>query len=102
MSDLRERLREAAEAAVQEGHLPAAAVVIVRGRRRRVRLLAGTVVLVALAMVAGVVGADLLGSRPAPLAPTPTGSRSTSSPACTWRPGRHLPSGSGGRPRSTG
>jgi hypothetical protein len=88
MSDLRERLREAAEAAAQEGHLPAAAVVIVRGRRRRVRLLAGTVVLVALAMVAGVVGADLLGSRPAPLAPTPTGGPTTSTrPTTTTGPG---------------
>jgi hypothetical protein len=88
MSDLRERLREAAEAAAQEGQLPAAAVVIGRGRRRRVRLLAGTVVLVALAMVAGVVGADLLGGRPAPLAPTPTGGPATSTgPTTTTGPG---------------
>jgi hypothetical protein len=88
MSDLRERLREAAEAAAQEGHLPAAAVVITRGRRRGARLLAGTVVLVALAMVAGVVGADLLRSRPAPLAPTPTGGPTTSTgPTATTRPG---------------
>jgi len=50
MSELRERLREAAEAAAQEGRIPAAAAVVRRGRRRRVRLVGATVVLVVVAV----------------------------------------------------
>jgi hypothetical protein len=72
MSDLRERLREAAEAAAQEGHVPAAAAVVARGRRRRARQVGATAVLVVLAVVAGVVATDRLTSRPAPLGPVPT------------------------------
>jgi len=38
MSELRERLQEAADAAIREGRTPTAAVLVTRGRRRRLRL----------------------------------------------------------------
>ena len=84
MSELRERLQEAAEAAAQEGRIPAAAAVVRRGRRRRVRLVGATVVLVVVAVVAGVVGADRLTGGPAPLSPVPTsGPTPTTGPPTT-------------------
>jgi hypothetical protein len=72
MSDLRERLREAAEAAAREGRTPSAAALVKWGRRRRLRLIEGTIVLVVLAVVGGVIGARRLGDQPMPLTPTPT------------------------------
>jgi hypothetical protein len=84
MSELRERLQEAAEAAAREGHIPTAAAVAKRGRRRRVRLLGATAALVVLAVVAGVVGTDRFTSRPTPLAPIPTaGPTPTTGPPTT-------------------
>jgi len=76
MSELRERLREAADAAAREGRTPTAAAVVARGRRRRRRLAGGTAAVGVLALVAVTVATD----RRAP------GSR------CRWprppRPGR--------------
>lgn len=72
MSDLRQRLLEAAEAAAREGQIPSAAAVVKRGRRRRLRLAGTTAVLVVVAVVAGMVGAGWLTDRPPPLTPTPT------------------------------
>ncbi|HET7518034.1 MAG TPA: hypothetical protein VFN05_10120 [Actinomycetes bacterium] len=84
MSDRRERLQEAAEAAAREGRTLSAAAMVRRGRRRRLRLLEGTVVLVALAVVGGVLGARRLADNPMPLTPTPTaGPASTVGPAST-------------------
>ena len=56
MSQLRERLQEAAEAAAREGRHPTAAALVRRGRRRRLRRVGGTAVLVVLAVVAVEVG----------------------------------------------
>jgi hypothetical protein len=94
MSELRERLQEAAEAAVREGRHPTAAALVRRGRRRRLRLVGGTAALVALAVVAGMVGADRLSDRPLPLTPTPTaGPPSTTIPTkATVPPPRWIPS----------
>jgi hypothetical protein len=90
MSELRERLQEAAEAAAQEGRMPTAAAVAKRGRRRRARLLGATAVLVVGVVVAGVVGADRLAGRPAPLAPIPTTgpapTTASTAPAQPWMP----------------
>ena len=86
MIDLRERLREAAEAAAEQGHIPTAAAVIARGRRRRARLLVGTAALVVLVVTAGVVGADRHTSRPAPLTPTPTTGPTTTQPGRATAP----------------
>ncbi|HEY6708099.1 MAG TPA: hypothetical protein VJB61_10955 [Actinomycetota bacterium] len=63
MSELRERLREAAEAAAREGRTPTAAALVARGRRRRLRLVGGTAALVVLAMVAGTAGIGRLSDR---------------------------------------
>jgi hypothetical protein len=82
MSELRERLEEAVEAAAREGHIPAAAAVVKRGRRRRARQVGATAVLVVV-VVAGVVGADRLTSRPAPLGPTPTAGPTPWTPSVT-------------------
>jgi hypothetical protein len=82
MSELRERLEEAVEAAVREGHLPAAAAVVKRGRRRRARQVGATAVLLVV-VVAGVVGVDRLTSRPAPLDPTPTAGPTPWTPSVT-------------------
>jgi hypothetical protein len=81
MSELRERLLEAADAAAREGRVPPAGAVIARGRRRRARLIGAAAVLVVAAVVAGLVGIDQLASRPVPLSPVPT-----SRPATTTRP----------------
>ena len=94
MSQLRERLQEAADAAAREGRIPPAAALVKRGRRRRLRLVGGTAVLVVLAVVAGAVGADRLRGRPLPLPPTPTaGPTSTSVPTkAAVRPLEWIPS----------
>ena len=87
MSELRERLREAAEAAAREGQIPSTAALVKRGRRRRLRLIEGTAVLVALAVVGGVLGARRLADQPMPLTPTPTtGPTPTVGPTSTTVP----------------
>jgi hypothetical protein len=87
MSELRERLLEAADAAAREGRVPPAGTVVARGRRRRARLVGATAVLVVAAVVAGLVGIDQLASRPAPLSPVPTTRPTTSTaPAQVWIP----------------
>jgi hypothetical protein len=93
MSELRERLQEAADAAAREGRHPPAAALVRRGRRRRLRRVGGTAVLVVLVMVAGMVGADRLSQRPLPLTPTPTaGPASTTIPTKATAPPRWIPS----------
>jgi hypothetical protein len=72
MSELRERLQEAADAAIREGRTPTAAVLVRRGRRRRLGLAGGTAALLGLVLVAVTVGTDRLGGQPAPLAPPAT------------------------------
>jgi hypothetical protein len=72
MSELRERLREAADAAAREGRTPPAAALVRRGRRRRLRLVAGTVAVVALVLGAVTVATDWLAAPPLPLAPPAT------------------------------
>ena len=75
MSELRERLREAADAAAREGRIPPAATLVRRGRRRRLRLAGGTAALLVLALLVVTVGADWLAVRPGPpAAPATTGS----------------------------
>ena len=69
MSELRERLQEAADAAIREGRTPTAAVLVTRGRRRRLRLAGGTAALLVLVLLAVTVGTDRLSGQPAPLAP---------------------------------
>jgi hypothetical protein len=70
MSELRERLREAADAAAREGRTPSPAALVRRGRRRRLRLAAGAVAVVALVLGVVTVGTDWLAVPSAPLAPT--------------------------------
>ena len=72
MSKLRERLQEAADAAIREGRTPTAAVLVTRGRRRRLRLAGGTAALLVLVLLAVTVGTDRLSGQPAPLAPPAT------------------------------
>jgi hypothetical protein len=72
MSELRERLEEAADAAARQGRTPTAAALVTRGRRRRLRLVGGTAALLALAVLAVTVGTDRLAGQPAPLAPPAT------------------------------
>jgi hypothetical protein len=72
MSELRERLQEAADAAAREGRTPTAAALVTRGRRRRLRLIGGTAGLLALALLAVTIGTDRLSGQPAPLAPSAT------------------------------
>jgi hypothetical protein len=93
MSELRERLLEAADAAAREGRVPPAGAVIARGRRRRARLVGATAVLVVAAVVAGMVGVDQLTSRPAPLSPVPTTRPTpTTGPPTTVAPQVWIPS----------
>jgi hypothetical protein len=100
MSELRERLQEAAEAAAREGQTPSAAALVKRGRSRRLRLVEGTAVLVVLAVVGGVIGVRRLADQPMPLTPTPTtgpiptvGPTSTTIPTkATVPPPRWIPS----------
>ena len=72
MSDLRERLQEAADAAAREVRHPTAAALVRRGRRRRLRLVGGAAVLLGLVLVAVTVATDRLAGQPAPLAPSAT------------------------------
>ena len=72
MSELRERLREAADAATREGHIPTAAALAKRGRRRRLRLTGGAAVLLVLVLLTVTVATDWLAGQPAPLAPSAT------------------------------
>jgi hypothetical protein len=72
MSDLRERLQEAADAAAREGRTPTAAALVTQGRRRRLRLAGGAAALLALGVVAVTVATDRLVGQPAPLAPSVT------------------------------
>jgi hypothetical protein len=83
MSDLRERLQELAEAAARHGRTAGPQAALHRGRRRRLRLAAGTAALLALALYVGLLGTDRLTGRPAPLAPPAT----TRPPATTASPG---------------
>jgi hypothetical protein len=83
MTDLRERLLELAEAAGREGHTAGPRAAIRRGRRRRLALAGGTVVLLALALLAGAVGTDRLTDRDALLAPPGTAGPATTQPAPT-------------------
>jgi hypothetical protein len=92
MSELRERLLEAADGAAREGCVPPAEAVVARGRRRRARLVGATAVLVVAAVVAGLAGIDRPANRPAPLSPvpttrpTPTTAPPTTAPAQVWIP----------------
>jgi hypothetical protein len=72
MSELRERLQEAADAAAREGRTPTAAALVTRGRRRRLRLASGAAALLGLVLVAVTVATDRLAGQPAPLAPSAT------------------------------
>jgi hypothetical protein len=81
MSELCERLREAADAAAREGHTPTAAVVVARGRRRRLRLAGGAAAVVVLALVAVTVATDRRSGQPMPLAPSPSTRPPASTPA---------------------
>jgi hypothetical protein len=72
MSELRERLREAADAAAREGRTPPASALVTRGRRRRLRLVGGAAALLVLVLLAVTVGTDWLTGQPTPLAPSPT------------------------------
>ena len=85
MNDLRERLQEAAVAAAREGRRPSTAELAERGRRRRLHLAGGNAALLALALLAVVVGADRLAERPVPLAPSAPTRRPTVTP--TTSPG---------------
>ena len=93
MSELRERLQEAADAAAREGRTPPAAALVTRGRRRRLGLVGGAAAaLLAIVLLAVTVGTDRL-AGPAPLAPPattrPAGvTTSTSPPAVSTRPDR--------------
>jgi hypothetical protein len=72
MSELRERLREAADAATREGRIPTAAALVRRGRRRRLGLTGGAAALLVLVLLAVTVGADWLAGTPVTLAPSAT------------------------------
>jgi hypothetical protein len=72
MSELRERLREAADAAVRDARTPAAAALVARGRRRRLHLVGGTAVLLVVALLAVTVVTDRLGGQPPPPLASPT------------------------------
>jgi hypothetical protein len=89
MTDLRERLLELAEAAGREGHTAGPGAAIRRGRRRRLALAGGTVVLLALALLAGAVGTGRLTGRDALLAPPgKAGSTTQPAPPDNYRPDR--------------
>lgn len=72
MSELRERLQEAADAAAREGRTPTAATLVSRGRRRRLRLASGAAALLGLVLVAAIVTTDRQAGQPAPLVPSAT------------------------------
>ena len=86
MSELRERLLEAAEAAAQQGRIPTAGAVIARGRRRRARRAGATAALVVVAVVVGMVGIDRRSGRLVSLSPTPATGPTTSRPSGSTAP----------------
>jgi hypothetical protein len=90
MSDLQERLQELAEAAARQGRTPGPQAALRRGRRRRLRLAAGTAALLALVLLAGLLGSVRLASQPAPLAPPATTGPPAITPGTT-APSRELP-----------
>jgi UPF0755 protein len=63
MSDLQERLQQAADEAARLGRIPGPDAVIRRGRQRRRRLIGGTASLVVLVLVAGALGTGRLANR---------------------------------------
>jgi hypothetical protein len=82
MSDLRERLQELADVAARQGRTPGPEAALRGARRRRLTRVGGTVLL-AIALVAVMVGLDRL-AGPAPLTPTattrPSGTTTSTSP----------------------
>ena len=70
MSDLRERLQELADVAARQGRTPGPEAALRGARRRRLTWVGGTVLL-AIALIAAMVGVDRL-AGPAPLTPTAT------------------------------
>ena len=86
MSELRERLREAADAAAREGHTPPAAALVRRGRRRRLRLAGGTAALLVLALLVVTVATDWLAVRPGPPGPAATSPPTGSAPDVSTLP----------------
>jgi hypothetical protein len=104
MSELRERLREAADAAAREGRTPPAAALVRRGRRRRLRLAGGAAALLMLALLVVTVAADWLAVRPGPPGPAATSPPTGSAPDVSTLPdpgrvesGVGLPPGRAGR-----
>jgi hypothetical protein len=90
MPDLRDRLQELADAAARDGITPGPASAVRRGRRRRRRLAAGVASLLAVTLVAGVVG--VTGRLPDRAATTPVAPVTT--PSTTLAPVQpNLPSG---------
>jgi hypothetical protein len=85
MSDLRERLQELADVAARQGRTPGPEAAQRRARRRRLRLAGGTAVLLAIVLLAVMIGADRL-SGPAPLAPS-----ATTRPSATTTPSTRPP-----------
>jgi hypothetical protein len=72
MSDLQERLQQAADEAARLGRIPGPAAAIRRGRQRRRRLIGGTAPLIVLLLVAGALGTGRLASHQTPLVPAST------------------------------
>jgi hypothetical protein len=91
MSELRERLREGADAAARDGHIPTAAAIMKRSRRRRARLVGATAVVV-VAVVAGMVATGRQADRPAPLTPSPAVNPTRPTRPTTTSLGRWIPS----------
>jgi Sigma-70 region 2 len=85
MSDLRERLQELADVAARQGRTPGPEAALRRARRRRLRLAGGTAVLLAIVLLAVMIGADRL-TGPAPLAPSATTRPSATTTASTRPP----------------
>jgi hypothetical protein len=72
MNDLREGLQELAEAAARHGQTRGPQAALRQSRRRRLRLAGGTATLLALVLLATMVGADRLAGRQTLLAPPAT------------------------------
>jgi hypothetical protein len=85
VSDLRERLQELADVAARQGRTPGPEAAQRRARRRRLRLAGGTAVLLAIVLLAVMIGADRL-TGPAPLAPSATTRPSATTTASTRPP----------------
>lgn len=86
MSDLRERLQELADVAALHSRTSSPQSLRRRARRRRLRLIGGTAMLVVLAVVASMVGIDRLSDRSIPLTPTPATPIPTLGPTSTTIP----------------